>query len=116
MQLTAQTPVSDVEARAVSAYVSAATAENTRRAYHADLAHYLSWGGSLPATPEQIAEYLVAHAEMLKASTLRRRMVSLGLAHTSQGYANPCSTDLVRLTLRGIFRLHGSAQRQAAPW
>jgi site-specific recombinase XerD len=99
----------------VSAYLTAATSENTRRAYRADLNHYLSWGGSIPSSPEQVAAYLAAHAETLKAATLRRRIVALGLAHSAQEHPNPCASDLVRMTLRGIWRIHGSSQNQAAP-
>ena len=44
-----------IPASEVSAYVSAATAKNTRRAYRSDLDHFLAWGGSIPSTPEQIA-------------------------------------------------------------
>jgi site-specific recombinase XerD len=104
-----------VPAKTVSAYVSAATAANTRRAYRADLAHFLAWGGSIPSTPEQIASYLAAHAGTHKAATLKRRVVSIGLAHTAQKFENPCASELVRMTLRGVWRTHGMAQAQVTP-
>ena len=104
-----------VSASTVSAYVSAATAKNTRRAYRSDLNHFLAWGGALPSTPEQIATYLAAHAGTHKAATLKRRVVSIRLAHTAKGLANPCASELVRVTLRGIWRVHGMAQAQATP-
>lgn len=104
-----------VPASTVSAYVSAATAKNTRRAYRSDLDHFLAWGGAIPAAPEQIAAYLAAHAGIQKAATLKRRVVSIGLAHTAQKFENPCTAELVRVTLRGICRVHGMAQAQVTP-
>jgi hypothetical protein len=104
-----------VPASTVSDYVSAATAHNTRRAYRSDLDHFVAWGGSIPSTPEQIAAYLAAHAGTHKAATLKRRVVSIGLAHTAQGLENPCASELVRVTMRGIWRVHGMAQAQVTP-
>ncbi len=100
---------------AVRAYVHAATAPRTRQAYREDLARFLAWGGQIPSTPAQIAAYLAAHGESHAPATLGRWAVSLGRAHTSQGLANPCRSDLVRTTLRGIRRQRGAAQRQVAP-
>ncbi len=104
-----------VPATTVSEYVSAATAHNTRRAYRSDLAHFMAWGGSIPSSPEQIAAYLAAHAGMHRAATLKRRVVAIGLAHTAQGLGNPCASELVRVTMRGIWRVHGMAQAQVTP-
>jgi len=89
--------------------------ESTRRAYRSDLDHFLAWGGSVPCNPQHVAAYLALHAESLKASTLRRRVVAIGLAHTAQGFENPCQAEIVRVTLRGIGRVHGIAQSQVAP-
>jgi integrase len=41
--------------------------------------------------------------------------VAIGRAHTTLGHRNPCRTDLVRTTLRGIWRVHGRPQRQVHP-
>lgn len=99
----------------VSAYVHASLSENSRKAYRSDLDHFIAWGGSVPAAPEQIAAYLAAHAGTHKAATLKRRVVSIGLAHTAQQFENPCASELVRITLRGIWRTHGMAQAQVTP-
>ena len=93
-------------------YIRASLSDNSRRAYLSDLNHFLSWGGAIPASPELVAGYLVAHAGHHAAATLSRRLVSIGKAHTSQGIPSPTDTDLVRATLRGIRHIHGSAQRQ----
>jgi integrase len=118
VQLTAQEVRNDGFLRLpakISEYLASATALGTRRAYQSDLGHFLGWGGSIPSSPDQVASYLADHAQKLRAATLRRRVVALGLAHTTQGHPNPCASDLVRVTLRGIRRTHGSEQRQVAP-
>lgn len=99
----------------VSDYLRASLSDNSRRAYRSDLNHFLSWGGSIPASPELVAAYLAAHAGHHAAATLARRLVSIGKAHTAQGLQSPTESELVRATLRGIRHTHGSAQRQVAP-
>lgn len=34
-----------------NAYITAATSDNTRKAYRSDIQHFEQWGGRLPATP-----------------------------------------------------------------
>lgn len=99
----------------VSDFLRAALSENSRRAYRSDLNHFLAWGGTIPATPEQVTLYLAAHGQQHSAATLSRRLVSIGRAHTSMGLPSPAHTDLVRATLRGIRRTIGIFQRQVAP-
>ena len=50
----------------------------------------------------------------LSVATLARRLVAIGQAHTVRGFPNPTTTDLVRLTMRGIRRTYGVPQRRAA--
>jgi integrase len=95
-------------------FIEAATAPNTRRAYDSDLKHFLSWGGSLPASPDVIARYLAAHATTHVVATLARRLVAIRRAHALQGLPDPVRSELVRLTFRGIRRAHGRPQRRAA--
>ena len=97
----------------VEAFLEASLAVNTRRAYHADLAHFTAWGGTVPASPESIASYIAEHAGSLTVATLARRLVSIGKAHTMLGQPNPTTTELVRMTMRGIRRTCGKPQRQA---
>lgn len=99
----------------IADYISAATADNTRRAYQSDLRAFLSWGGCLPSSAEAVAVYLVAHATTLSPVSLTRRLVAIGRAHAALGLPNPCRSDLVRTTLRGICRIHGRPQRQVQP-
>ena len=99
----------------IEKYLQAALSGNTRRGYQSDLAHFIEWGGNIPATPEILSHYLVAHAGILSPATLNRRVVSIGRAHTSQGMESPTKADLVKATLRGIRRTVGTSQRQVSP-
>ncbi len=96
-------------------YIAQAWSKNTRRAYQADMQHFYTWGGAIPCTKEQVARYLTDHAQLLSISTLQRRLVSIGMAHRLQGYADPTKHDVVKLTMRGIRREHGKPQEQVAP-
>jgi integrase len=95
--------------------LNAAIADNTRLAYQQDLRDFLLWGGVLPCTPDVLSAYIADRAQSLAAHTITRRVVGIGRAHVSQGYTDPAKTDLVRTVLRGVRRVKGSAQRQAAP-
>lgn len=99
----------------VASYVRDSLAANTRRAYLSDLAHFESWDGCIPASPETVASYLAAHADTLTVATLVRRMASISKAHSARGLRNPTQSELVRSTLRGIKRTRGCAQREAKP-
>lgn len=80
----------------VRGYIQASLSDSSRRAYRSDLNHFLSYGGTIPATPEMIAGYLAAHAAKHAIATLSRRLVSIGKAHTSQGIPSPTSSELVK--------------------
>ena len=99
----------------VAALVEASIADSTRRAYRTDLAHFAAWGGQLPAEPAQVASYLAAHAETLSVATLVRRIATISKAHEARGLPNPCRSEIVRATMRGVKRTRGVAQREAKP-
>src|ERR1700674_372373 len=103
------------EPSTVADYIRESLAENTRVAYLSDLAHFETWGGRIPATPETIAEYLVAYANVLSVATLNRRLAALAKVHRSRGFSNPTSVEVVKSTVRGLKRIKGTAQRQATP-
>ena len=96
----------------VAVYIHAALAKSTRGKYQSDLKRYLDWGGSIPATPSTIANYLAAHGQTHAPATLQRWLVSIGKAHTSQQLPNPCKSELVHLTLRGIRRIRVDEKQQ----
>jgi integrase len=95
-------------------FLQAATAASTRRAYQSDLRHFLDYGGTIPATAEQVARYLVDHAAVLTTATLARRLVGIRVTHMVRGLPDPTRSELVRLTFRGIRRKHGQPQRRVS--
>ena len=98
----------------VARYVRAAISENTRRAYAFDLRHFAEWGGHIPASDSLIARYLAEHAGTLATSTLARRLAAISKAHVTLGIPSPTKSELVRMTLRGIGRVHGKPPRRVA--
>jgi len=97
-----------------SLYIHAATSNNTRRAYQADIQHFLKSGGRLPATPEDLERYLRDSAPQYNARTLARRMTALRQWHRLQNVTDPTQDSRVKKTLRGITRLHGQPRQQAS--
>lgn len=95
-------------------YLENALSANTRKAYRADMEHFRTWGGIVPASPEAITAYLTAYAGTLTIATLQRRLVAIGKAHIMQGYTDPTKSELVKLMFRGIRRVHGKPQSQVA--
>ena len=96
-------------------YHIAATSDNTRRAYQADIRHYENWGGQLPATTDSILRYLHAFAETLNPRTLSRRMTALKQWHRLQRFPDPTDALMVTKTLTGIMRVHGKPKEKATP-
>lgn len=101
--------------KAAETFIRASISESTRKAYRADLAHFAAWNGELPATPETVAQYLAEHADNLAPASLARRVATLSKVHAVNGWPNPCQSEAVRATLRGIKRVKGTAQDQAKP-
>jgi integrase len=98
---------------AISDLIDHSIADSTRTAYSSDLKHFRDWGGELPATPEIIAAYIAAYAGRLSVATITRRIATLSKAHDTLGAENPCRSPLVKATLQGLRRKHGTAQKQA---
>jgi hypothetical protein len=94
-------------------YTHRATSDNTRKAYQADIRHFMAWGGLLPSTPDVIIRYLETHAETLNSRTLTRRLTALKNWHTYQGFPDPTTHPLVRKTLAGIKNVHGKPKDKA---
>lgn len=99
-----------------SRYAHAAISDSTRRAYRADLRHFLDWGGSLPSSTTEIVDYLEAHATSLSIRTLRRRVVTLKEAHRLVGMeVSPADDPLIKRVLRGIANTEGKPANKAPP-
>ena len=56
-------------------YVTAATAANTKLAYHKDLQRFVGWGGDVPSSAEQVAAYISAHGASHKPSCQSANLV-----------------------------------------
>ena len=96
-------------------YISAATSQNTRRAYQSDIRHFEKWGGKLPANTDSILLYLQAFAKELNPRTLSRRLIALKNWHIYQGFSDPTQHPSVSKTLTGIMRTHGKPKEKALP-
>lgn len=93
----------------------ASIAPASARALRGDLDQFAAWGGTLPATSALIARYIADHAGQHAVATIQRRLASISKAHEMAGLHNPCRTEIVKATLRGLRRVKGTAQRQAKP-
>lgn len=83
-------------------------AKNTEKAYRADWEDFRAWCISqektaLPAEANTIGEYLMGlRAQQLRASSIRRRAVSIGRVHVSQGHENPTRCRHIEDIVRGV--------------
>lgn len=90
----------------------------TKRAYLADWRVFDQWCScheltSLPATPETIALFLEAQAEVLKPASLTRRKAAICSIHKDHGHADPTKHRDVAVVLKRTFRQKGRRQKQA---
>ncbi|MEP9373854.1 site-specific integrase [Mesorhizobium sp. KR1-2] len=99
----------------VAEAIHASLSPATQRAYADDLANFERWGGGVPANPAMVAAYLVHLAQDRRAATIARRIAALSKAHRAKGLDDPCKSEIVKATLRGIRRQIGTAQREAKP-
>jgi integrase len=104
------------------AYIHAAKAPATLRAYRADWRHFLDWCRvkgvcALPAVPETVAFYLSESSRSLRPGTLNRRLTSINKVHRAAGHPAPALPDnlVVGETLKGIRRVHGTEQAAKQP-
>lgn len=104
----------------VREYVEASRARNTVRAYRADWADFEAWcrehgARALPAASETVARYLAVRADVLKASTLERRLAAISAGHRAAGYGGISVRDEpIRSVWAGIRRAKGTAPTQKA--
>lgn len=109
------------EVETVERYLRSQHAAATRRAYASDWQIFVSWCASrglpaLPASPEAVALFLgvEAHAGRCPA-TIARRAAAIRLAHRAQDCESPTNSEVVKATMRGIRREHGTTKVQKAP-
>lgn len=95
-------------------YLEATRAPSTRREYANDVRLYIEAGGSIPATVDQIVDYVTDIGSRLSVSTIKRRLVSIHVGHLDQGYQSPVSDARVKQVMKGVRRSVGVAERRVS--
>jgi integrase len=102
-------------------FAAQSQAENTTRAYAADLEDFRHWCKQydrewLPAQPKTIGLYLGARADDLSLATLERRLAAIASLHKEEGYESPASVaeGPLRKIWKGIVR-EKTRQQDGAP-
>ena len=95
-------------------------AHNTLRAYKADFKHFSSFCIDnnvkyLPTDPRIVSLYLTKMAKTSKFSTLKRRLVSIGVVHKIKGQYLDTKHPIIMENLHGIKRTLGSRQKAKKP-
>ena len=95
-------------------------ANNTLRAYKSDFKDFeifcIKHGlKSLPTEPKIASLYLTNLSKKSKMSTIRRRLVSIGMVHKLKGYYLDTKHPLIIENLMGIKRRKGSNQKGKKP-
>ncbi len=90
-------------------------ANNTLRAYKSDFKDFGAFCvrhgfKSLPTDPKIVSLYLTNLSKFSKISTLRRRLVSIGIVHKMKGHYLDTKHPVIIENLMGIKRLKGSKQ------
>jgi len=98
----------------VQRYVEASAARNTHKAYNSELKLFLEWGGCIPADADLVTEYIADHGESHAAATIERWLAAISKAHISRNLPTPTTAPIVNATMKGIRRIHGVKQKQAA--
>lgn len=103
-------------------YEGASKATNTKRAYKADLDHFVAWRGecgltAAPAAPKTVALYITDLADGLglRPSTIQRRLTSIAEAHRAAGMESPTRSPVVQDFWTGIRRQKTVKQVQKSP-
>ena len=93
---------------------------NTLRAYKSDFKDFGSFCvkhdfNSMPTDPKIVSLYLTYLSKKSKISTLRRRLVSIGVVHKLKGHYLDTKHPIIIENLMGIKRLKGSKQTGKKP-
>ena len=95
-------------------------ANNTLRAYKSDFKDFEAFCvkhglNSLPSEPKIVSLYLTHLAKNSKISTIRRRLVSIGIVHKLKGHYLDTKHPIIIENLMGIKRIKGSMQNGKKP-
>ena len=98
--------------RTADVYIDAAQSPATKRAYANDVRRFVDNSGSIPATPQQVMQYLADIADTLAVASIERYLIAIHKAHTDKGLPSPVEDAQVKRTMQGIRRTVGTRQRQ----
>ena len=94
----------------------AAVAPETRRAYASRLKRFFTWcqaegiSTAFPTSPEVLAAYVASLADSGAApATVEQILAAIAAAHRAEGISSPTDSLLVKKTLKGYRREHGTA-------
>ena len=95
-------------------------ANNTLRAYKSDFKDFGAFCAkhgfsSMPTEPKVVSLYLTHLSTNSKMSTLRRRLVSIGVVHKLKGHYLDTKHPIIIENLMGIRRVKGSIQKGKKP-
>ena len=95
-------------------------ANNTLRAYKSDFKDFAAFCAkhgfnSMPSEPKVVSLYLTHLSTNSKISTLRRRLVSIGVVHKIKGHYLDTKHPVIVENLMGIKRKKGSIQKGKKP-
>jgi len=95
-------------------------ANNTLRAYKSDFKDFGAFCAkhglnSMPTEPKVVSLYLTHLSSKSKISTLRRRLVSIGVVHKLKGHYLDTKHPVIIENLMGIKRKKGSIQKGKKP-
>jgi site-specific recombinase XerD len=91
---------------------------NTIRSYRADFTIFEAWcqqehRAALPATPETVADFVLAQSKSAAPATVSRRRAAIAKIHRLLKLDSPVRTEEVNLATRTMFRQKGRRQDQA---
>ena len=100
--------------------LKASKANNTLRAYRSDFKDFVGFCSkngfkSMPTDPKIVSLYLTHLSKTSKISTLRRRLVSIGVVHKLKGHYLDTKHPVIIENLMGIKRIKGSKQTGKKP-
>jgi site-specific recombinase XerD len=97
-------------------YKQAGKSQNTDKAYSQAVDHFRNeCHGFLPATENEIGDYIAKCAGKYSVSTIKLRLAGLSAWHKSVGFKDPTKSAHVKDVLRGIAKKHNKPPREATP-
>jgi hypothetical protein len=110
LRAIAPTDALSVISESTRRYAEESRSKATRDAYAADRRAFYKWGGPIPFTAAEVADFLSWCADAgYAAATRQRRLSAISQAHQALGVENPTRSEGVRRTHKGIRRTLGTA-------